>query len=128
MKKLTAILLTLLFLVSNSGMAVTMHWCSGKLTSIDFFSADKSLCKCEKPAMKSDCCKDKTTTFKAKNDMAQANYFAFKLTTPKFNFTVVNQIEVLPSANFQYYASAFYHPPSFKPKAPIYLLDRIFLI
>jgi len=128
MKKLTAILLLFLFLITNSGMAVTIHWCGNKLTSIDFFSADKRLCKCEKPAMKPDCCKDKTTIFTAKTDMAKANQVAFKLTTPIFNFILLKQIEVLPSANFQYFATSFYHPPTFKPKAPIYLLDGVFRI
>lgn len=128
MKKITAILLLLIFLITNSGMAVSMHWCGGKLASIDFFSDNEHPCKCGKRAMKPDCCKDKTFQLKANNELTKTTHFAFKISVTKFLFTLANQIEVVPSGHFQYAASDFYHPPLFKPKAPIYLLDRVFLI
>ena len=128
MKKVTAIFLLLTFLVANTGMAVTIHYCGGKLSSIDIFSFDKHPCKCGKKAMKKDCCKDKTTFLKMKEDLAKTNSIVFKTPSVKQIFPLVRQFELVPSAQFQYLVSAFYHPPPFKPKAPIYLLDRVFLI
>lgn len=78
--------------------------------------------------MKPDCCKDKTSYLKVKDDVAKTNPIVFKTATPKFVFVAVKQIEVIPSAQHIYTAADFYHPPPFKPKAPIYLLDRVFLI
>ncbi len=128
MKKVTAIFLLLLFLIANSGVAVSLHWCGGKLASIDFFADGEHHCKCGKKPMKPNCCKDKTVHLKASDELAKTNHFAFKIATPKFVFALPTQIVVLHSAQHLYAAPDFYHPPPFKPKAPIYLLDRVFLI
>ena len=128
MKRIRAIFLLLTFLIANSGMAVTAHYCGGKLSSILFLSFDMHPCKCGKKAMKKNCCKDKTTYLKMKNDLAKSNSIVFKTASPKLIFPYLKQFELVPSAQFQYSVSAFYHPPPFKPKGPIYLLDRVFLI
>lgn len=128
MKKVTTIFLLLLFLISNSGVAINVHWCGGKLSSIDFFADGEHKCKCGKKAMKPNCCKDKTSQLKANDELSNTNHVDFKISISTFFFTLINQIEVVPSANYQYAASAFYHPEPFKPKAPIYLLDGAFLI
>lgn len=127
MKKVTVIFLLLNFLLANTGMAVTMHWCGGKLTSVDYFSSGHN-CPCGKKAMKKDCCKDKTTFLKMKDDLAKTSQLTFKTPSPKFLFAFINVFELVPSAQFQYSVVSFYHPPPFKPKVPIYLLDRVFLI
>lgn len=128
MKKVTAILLLLLFLIANSGVAVSLHWCGGKLASIDFFADGEHNCKCGKKAMKPNCCKDKTIHLNASDELAKTSHFAFKIATTKFLFAFLAPTEFVPSAKFKYVVSDFYHPPPFKPKNPIYLLDRVFLI
>ena len=128
MKKATAIVLLFLFLITNSGMAFSAHWCGGKLASIDFFSADNHPCKCGKRVMKHGCCKDKITHLKASNELNKTNKIVFNFTVFKFNCIQLNPIELLPVANFQYLAVDIYHPPPYKSKSPIYLLDKVFLI
>jgi hypothetical protein len=128
MKKATAIFLLLLFLIANSGVAVSVHWCGGKLASIDFFADGEHNCKCGKKPMKPNCCKDKTVQLKANDELAKTSHFAFKIASPKFLFAFPTLIETVPAAQHQYLVSDFYHPPQFKPKTPIYLLDRVFLI
>ena len=120
MKKISAILLTLIFLTANSGMVLSIHWCGGKLASIDFFPDGEHKCKCGKRPMKPNCCKDKTLQLKANDELAKTTQFAFKVAVPKIDFIPIIQIEVLPSAQFLYAASDFYHPPPYKPKSPIY--------
>lgn len=128
MKKVTAIFLLLLFLITNSGVAVNVHWCGGKLSSIDFFANGEHKCKCGKKAMKPNCCKDKTSHLKANDELSKANHFAYKISIPTFLFTLIKQSEIAPLAHLQYEASTFYYLPPFKPKVPIYLLDGAFLI
>ncbi len=120
-------LLLLLFLITNSGMAVNVHWCGGKITSVDFYSADKPPCKCGKRAMKPGCCKDIKSVFKAKSDFSNAIASVFKLDISKIVFIPLKQLDPV-RATQDYCFSVFYHPPPFKPKAPIYLLDRVFRI
>ena len=128
MKKITAILLLFIFLITNSGMAIAVHFCGKKLASIDFFSSDKHNCPCSKKAMKPGCCKDKTITLKAINDLTKVNQLALKVNTPKLVLATINQIEILTAPHFQYSSSEFYHPPPNKSKLPIHLLNRVFLI
>ncbi len=128
MKKLTGIFLLLLFLISNSGVAVSLHWCGGKLASVDVFVNGEHKCKCGKKPMKSNCCKDKTVHLKASNELSKPDPFAFKISTPKFVFALPIQKVVLRSASYLFALSDFNQPLVFKPKIPIYLLDRVFLI
>ena len=128
MKKVSAIFLLLLFLIANSGVAVSAHWCGGKLASIDFFADGEHKCKCGKKAMKPNCCKDKTVLLKANDELAKTTHFAFKIVIQKFLFAFPTLIEIVPAVQNQYLIADVYHPPQFKPKTPIYLLDRVFLI
>lgn len=128
MRKAAAISLLFLFLFTNSGIAVNVHWCRGKITSVKFFENDKHGCKCGKKAMKRGCCKDKSVILKAALDPAKTNHFSFKIQIPKLEVAHVEFAEIAPLSQLEYSSSRFYHPPPFKPKTPIYLLDRVFRI
>lgn len=128
MKKTLTLSLLFLFLITNSGMAVSLHWCGHKLSSIDFFSTDKHKCGCGKKAIKPGCCKDKTITLKVKSDLAKANQFAFNNSVPKFIFSTANHFDILSLANYKCERSEFYYPPPIKPKVPDYILYGVFLI
>ena len=128
MKRITAIFLLLTFLTANTGMAVTVHYCGGKLSSINFFPLDGHYCKCGKKAMKKDCCKDKTTFLKMKDDLVKTNLTAFKISTSKLILSLPKAIEFVPTAQTQLVVLSLYHPPPFKPTSPTYLLDRVLLI
>ena len=128
MKRITAIIFLLSFLIANSGIAVNVHYCGGKLSSINFFSSNIHLCKCGKKAMKKNCCKDKTAFLKMKDDLVKTNLTAFKIYTSKLILALPKPIEFVPTAQTQLVVLSLYHPPPFKPKSPIYLLDRVLLI
>lgn len=128
MKKLFAIFLLITFLISNSGIALTVHYCGGKIASIDFIPDNKHKCKCGNKAMKPGCCKEKTALFKVNNEMAKTSHFTLKLATPKNILTQFNQFEIVSTESFYYCVADYYHPPPFKPKVPIYLLNRVIII
>ena len=128
MKKAAAISLLFLFLFTNSGIAVNVHWCRGKITSVKFFENDKYGCKCGKKAMKRGCCKDKSVILKAPLDPAKTNQFSFNIQIPKLEVAHVEFTEIVPLSQLEYFSSRFYRPPPFKPKTPIYLFDGVFRI
>ncbi len=128
MKKLFAIFLLLMFLLSNSGIAVTVHYCGGKFAFIDFIPDSNHKCKCGMKTMKPGCCKEKTAVFKVNNEMVKTIHYALKLTTPEKIFNQLNQIEIVSRESFYYCVSDYYHPPPFKPKVPVYLLNRVIII
>ena len=128
MKKAAAILFLFLFLFTNSGMAVNVHWCGGKIASVDFFSDGKHHCPCGKKMRTGGCCKDKTVTLKANHELAKVNQFALKISLPKFEMLEARETEIVSSTQLQHFTSDFYHPPPYKPRTPIFLLDRVIRI
>lgn len=128
MKKITAILLLSFFLIANSGVAVSAHWCGGKLASINLYANGEHKCKCGKKAMKPNCCKDKTVQLKANDELVKTTFINFKIPIQKFLLACTSLNEVIPSSHYQFAVVSFYHPPLFKPKVPIFLLDGVFLI
>lgn len=130
MKKLLSIVFLFLFLITNSGMAISAHWCCGELSSICLIADAKNSCWCNDKGAESDCCKDKKTTLdaNAKNDLAKATGYELKVIIPDFTITQINYTEVVLLAIIQYHDSDFYHPPPLNDNVPIYLLDKVFRI
>lgn len=78
-KKHISLLLVFFMLLSNSGLAFTVHFCEGKLASISSFFTKEVVCKmAEKPQEKSccakpnqahkKCCSDKKINLKSKTE------------------------------------------------------------
>lgn len=128
MKKASAIILLQFFLISNSGMAVNVHFCGGKLASVNFFSDGGKKCKCGKRSMKPNCCRDNQLQLKANDELSRTDNFTFKIVAPKILFNLPIVHSNLALLRNQIPVADFYHRPPFKLKTPIYLLDRTFLI
>ncbi|NIG53470.1 hypothetical protein [Chitinophaga sp. Cy-1792] len=59
MKKFFAILFAAVYITLTSGVALNLHYCMGKLASVDLQSDVAEICnKCKKPAKNMDCCQD----------------------------------------------------------------------
>jgi hypothetical protein len=58
MKKVAVAILALLYLTASSGIAMTIHYCMGKVSSVDLYSNSE---RCGKCGMKkaNGCCEDK---------------------------------------------------------------------
>ena len=77
-KKHISILIAVLVLVSNSGLAFNVHYCEGKIASISSVFADEEVCEntvvvkescCVKPeATHKECCSDKKVDLKNKTE------------------------------------------------------------
>lgn len=77
-KKHISILIALLVLVSNSGLAFNVHYCEGKIASISSVFAEEEVCEnrvvvkefcCVKPeATHKECCSDKKVDLKNKTE------------------------------------------------------------
>jgi hypothetical protein len=127
MKKLTVILLSLLFLAVSSGATVHFHYCMGKLAGIGLVPKPASCGNCGmKSAGKNGCCKQESKQVKVDKFQKSA---AFQ---PVFGLAAVTAIlpdfstyALLPSGSpvKGYFANA---PPGHPPY--VYLLNRNFRI
>ena len=81
-KKYIGLFLALLILVSNVGLAFTMHYCGGKVASVSVQTlanttdSEKGCCA-KKAITKDSCCKNKTVHFQKKSDNATLKAFSF---------------------------------------------------
>ena len=63
MKRLLVIFFCLSYLLSTAGVAVSAHYCMGKLKSLEFYKVNDG-CGCEKKESKAKCCKNLVKYFK----------------------------------------------------------------
>jgi len=128
MKKATAFFLTLVFLISNSGMAVNIHWCGGKISSIIFNISKTPTCKCGVKVMKPKCCKEKTVTLKGSEQLLKTSNTAFKPDLHQSDLTFQKNFEGLFLVRETNLGMDYCGPLLFKSKVPIYILAREILI
>jgi hypothetical protein len=113
----------------NTGLAVSLHYCGGKVSSISIGAKSKK-CACGKKKMAKSCCKDKTATLSIDDDQYSS----------PINFTVPDNASLLIAQNFYRFSEqavkatvnsnstrfyVFKHGP---PKIPIYIQVRSLLI
>ncbi len=128
-RKLTALFLTFLLLVSNTGLAVNVHYCGGKVSSVKsgfsfapgcgmkMDAAPKLGCHETKPLKKS-CCDDKTVKFKSKNNAPVVKILAFDLAgfvfPSSFSFTAYAPKNLWVDTKVKAYSCDANAPPLFK--------------
>ena len=107
-RKIFSVILTAVFLLSVSGLAVKYHYCGDKIASVSVFSP---ACGCEKSSqqhMPDDCCKNKLKFFKVANDYSPSVGFHYVKVNPvvaavfnSVNFSFVS-VEVTRNLMVQY--------------------------
>jgi len=128
-KKANTLLLLVFFLIANSGMAVNLHWCGGKLSSLHLNTIEKSMCGCGKKAMKPNCCKDSYLLLKASDEFSKAPQSCVLKQSIAFVgllSSFYKQI-FLSSVTSQKHAD-FDIPPPLIPKEPLFISACSFLI
>ncbi|MEO8149146.1 MAG: hypothetical protein ABI723_15985 [Bacteroidia bacterium] len=129
MKKITATLLVVIYLIPAIGLSVNTHHCGGMLAAIHLvFLSDKHKCGCGKKAMKKDCCKDKVQQFKISD-----KHFASSIGTVKVMPQPEALIHISINSSFPIYQPqeliAFHpHAPPDSPPGVLYITHCSFLI
>jgi len=109
-------------------MAVNLHWCGGKLSSLELNSLEKPLCGCGKKSMKPDCCENSHLLLKASDELAKVNnsnifnQSVFSLAILTTFFHQISQVSVIQKH------TEFKFPPPLVPKEPLFKSTCAFLI
>ena len=129
-KKGIALLIAFLMLVSNTGFAMTVHYCGGKISSISSGFSNKETCEMPKvepekaccakkiESNHKKCCSDKTLNLKGKAidvivKMASADYAAH-FVVPVFKPVVFGEIQIVAAKTLPSYHCDAHAPPLFK--------------
>ena len=129
MKRSIAILLAMLYITLTSGVAVNVHYCMGKLASVEWQEGPSDMChKCGKPVNGMDCCKDEfkfckvTESHQAPQGLQQELPTATDMQLPVRILTVpsLSALEITITGNP--------HDPPDILSAPLFLKNCTFLI
>lgn len=128
MKKFTAILLTMIYLSVNVPVAVSLHYCAGKLSGVDFsLKQITKSCVCGSEKSKS-CCSDQVLVFNSAD--VHHNSHAVKLTPTTFDLLYTNNLPVYefskPAVLNHLSYNEYKNPPP--GKEPLYILNRVLII
>jgi hypothetical protein len=123
MKRFIAILLFIIFAASNSGMAITIHYCKGRFAKVEVGASNTCCCKKKVPAK---CCTSKTTVIKLKTsfvkDASVINHSAASaIAAFSFPSFMINSNSEGSHSNLAIYPS----PPDLKDHT---VLNRVFRI
>jgi hypothetical protein len=121
-RKHISILLAVLLLVSNIGLAFNVHYCGGEIASVSlknpFFNQNTEDNCCGVVEKKSNCCNDKVLKFDKKSDNSIVKIVSFQIDSP-FIFQDWKPVffikkEVLKSCKIPSYTCNANAPPIFK--------------
>lgn len=130
LKKQLSILIALLVLVSNSGLAFSVHYCEGKIASISSIFSKEEECEmplveeescCAKPEVTHKaCCSDKKVNLKSKTEKIIIKTISLDF-EPDFFSACKNQIlAVVESQCFSKEKTAFYWESNAPPRYKLY--------
>ena len=78
--------------------------------------------------MKANCCKEVTSTFQIKSDQEKTSQFLIQANDWVQLIELTNIPVMVPGSNMIQKVPEIYHPPPYKPKAALFILDRVILI
>ncbi len=129
-KKCTSLFLALLLLVSNIGLAFTIHYCEGKIASIASVFNTEELCETQSQSTRSSCCtkamqtnhkaccKDKVVHLDDNSDEVIVKTFSFQsaipMVIPSWNKLVFNASTLQKGTSVYFYFCDANAPPLFK--------------
>ena len=129
MKKITVLLILAGYLVSVTGIVLSFHWCGGRLNSVKIVYADKHSCGCGTMPMKKGCCKNKISFCKNESEHSpRATPGNWKVNFQKLFMAAVSPLLWIADYSPSYLCFSRYHTPSTANPAPVFLLNRTFLI
>ena len=121
MKKIAVILFTMLYLVSNSGLAINNFYCCGKFKETYIFHSKATPKNCKGNKLPG-CCDTKTVVVKVKADHSPAQQLNIKANSFSFNiFSSAQIVSISFYDGVHSHISALSHAPPLISELPVYL-------
>ena len=127
MKKVLVTILALIYLVTSTGAAVTVHYCMGKVASLSLaYNKDKACGKCGMKT-KTSCCTDEFKSLKINDSHEQAAVYQSIVPLK----AIVDNNEILPAPGIVQEVSNITTPNHSPPRSTsrhLFILNCVFLI
>ena len=125
MKKLFAITLLLIYSFSTTGMSFSIHYCCGKLKSIDWTLPEKKCCDDQQKMGGKPCCETKLIGNKKKSDQNLARLIVTPPATAIVDPGSFTDIKVLSGSNQK--TPVIFTPPPLSA-LPLFIRHQVFRI
>jgi hypothetical protein len=124
-KRTALFLVTFLYLLASTGVAINVHYCGGKISSVKIGYTTKDGCSCGKKAKKRSCCADKTALLHIKDVQHKSD--VRKVTAPSLQLLFFNGFTYLmPTLALKVFHRDIKVPPGDPPD--LYLQHRALII
>ena len=128
MKKFFASILAVLYFTASSGMVINMHYCMGKLSSVEVENFSVKSCMCGPQEPKSGCCGDEIKVLKV-NNAHQASVADFEVKIPVVSLATNTSLFDVSKLQGQQVSRPLTHdPPPELSGPPSHILHCVFLI
>ena len=129
LKKTLLILFCFIYFTSSVGVAVNLHYCGGKLKSISLTHSDEANCCGKKKMKKINCCKEKSVTYKVKDNQDSGNKSIavqnpIKIIDTNYLSSLTNFVKINSGLSF---VPDYGEPPDID-YGSTYLLNKVFRI
>lgn len=128
MKKIFASILAVLYFTASSGVVLNMHYCMGKLASVNVENLSLKSCMCGPDEPKSGCCGDEIKVLKVKN-VHQASVADVAVKVPVCTLPTYTSLIDVSKLRGQQVSRPLAHAPPPEPTGPAsHILHCVFLV
>jgi len=128
LKRTFVIVFCFVYFFSSVGVAFNLHYCGGKLKSISLIHSDEKDC-CGTKMKKKDCCKEKSFSYKIKdNQNSNGKYFSLKNTAKIIDIYINSVCNTLEKTNLGLIITPDFHAPPDIGFSDTYLVNNVFRI
>ena len=126
MKKLAVILIMLLYGFTSTGMTLQLHYCCGKLKSVELFATEKKDCGMSHKMGSKPCCETKAFAGSQKSDqLLQVQAINLMVAPADIPAPVAHTAEIILPETISYVASDTSPPQA---STPIFIRNCVFRI
>ncbi len=123
MKKLAIIFITLIFLLTNTGLTVYAHYCGELLVESGISKPEKKCCKAAKNIAQKDCCKKKSQQVQVKDKFVKSSSSDKEETIKPISYFVTELLRFIISPLTNFGSSLF--KEFFSEKAEILVKENL---
>jgi hypothetical protein len=127
MKRFLVAILAVLYFTISTGMVMNIHYCMGKVRSVNVNLMAKNMCGCGKTKETKSCCKTEHKVLKVE-DNHKASYAFYDFSEPIADLPVNKYVVNTPLSSVNNVLAYNTHSPPLLSQQPIYLLNCVFRI
>lgn len=127
MKKFFALILTIVYMTASSGVVVNVHYCMGKMASVQMDNSTDNLCKCGVKTSSKGCCHNEVKVVRMTNLHKQSVAVSYVFVSTALLPVAVSLIDISKTYTSDVNITVANNPPDLASNK-VYLSNCVFII